>query len=222
MPELPINLIDAGVAAVLLLSGLLAFSRGFVKESLAVAGWAGAAFITLYLYPLVDPFARKYIPITLLADGVTVVGIFIVSLVVLSIISHRISVRVRDSAIGPLDRSLGFIFGLARGAVVVIVAYMLMTRLIPPAEHPTIIREARVTPWTQRGADLLIHLAPETSQARAAVEGALEEARKFNDLTGGQLNEVIKKKVEELENKTGYGTPQRSQLDQLIKSKQDK
>ncbi len=221
MPDGSVNIVDAGVAVVLILSALLAFSRGLVKESLAVAGWVGAAFVTLYLYPFAAPYSRKYIPITIAADAATVIAIFVVTLVVISIVSHQISTRVRESAIGPLDRSLGFLFGLARGAVVVIVAYMLLTWLIPPQDHPKLVTDARVTPWVQRGAELMAKLVPETSQAREAVEGALDEAGRLNDQTGGQLERAIKQSIEDTGAKLGYKPNQLNQMDQLIKSNQD-
>lgn len=221
MADVPVNLIDIGVAAVLLLSALLAFSRGFVRESLAVAGWVGAGFAALYLYAPLNPLVRKYVPITLAADAITVAGIFIITLVIISILSHRISVTVRESAIGALDRSLGFVFGLLRGAVIVIVAYMLLTWLIPAADHPEMVRDARVTPWIKRGADVLIKLVPETSQAREQVESALEKAGALNDATGGQLERAIKQTIQDSTAKSGYNAPQRTQMDQLIRSNQD-
>jgi len=222
MNEVPVNLIDIGVAAVLLLSALLAFSRGFVRESLAVAGWVGAGFAALYLYAPLNPLVRTYVPITLAADAITVAGVFIVTLILISILSHRIAVTVRESAIGALDRSLGFVFGLARGAVIVVVAYMLLTWLIPAANHPEVIRDARVTPWVKRGADVLIKLVPETSEAREQVENALEKAGQLNDATGGQLERALKQTLEDSQGKTGYNAPQRIQMDQLIRSNQDK
>jgi len=222
LADIPVNLIDIGVAAVLILSALLAFSRGFVRESLAVAGWIGAGFASLYLYAPLNPFVRKYVPVTIAADAITVAGVFILTLVVISILSHRIAVTVRESAIGALDRSLGFVFGLVRGAAIVVVAYMLLTWLIPAADHPDIVREARVTPWVQRGADVLIQLVPETNKAREQVESALEKAGELNDATGGQLERSIKQTIQDSLDKSGYNAPQRTQMDQLIRSNQDK
>jgi membrane protein required for colicin V production len=222
MADFPVNLIDIGVAAVLLLSALLAFSRGFVRESLAVAGWVGAGFAALYLYAPLSPFVRDYVPITIVAYAITVVGVFILTLIVISILSHRIAVRVRDSAIGALDRSLGFVFGLARGGAIVIVAYMLLSWLIPATDHPQIIRDARVTPWVKRGADILIKLVPETSQAREQVESALKKAGALNAATGGQLERALKQTLEDSKDKSGYNARQRSQMEQLIRSRQDK
>ena len=221
MADIPVNLIDIGVAAVLLLSALLAFSRGFVRESLAVAGWVGAGFSALYLYAPLNPFVRKYVPITLAADAITVAGVFIVTLVIISILSHRIAVTVRESAIGALDRSLGFVFGLARGAAIVVVAYMLLTWLIPAVDHPDVVREARVTPWVKRGADVLIKLVPETSQAREQVESALQKAGDLNDATGGQLERALKQTLEDSQDKSGYKAKTRDQLNQLIRSNQE-
>src|SRR3546814_1784911 len=59
MDSLPINLADLIVIVVLLVSGVFAFVRGFVHEVLAIASWVGAAFVTLYAYPLVQPWVLR-------------------------------------------------------------------------------------------------------------------------------------------------------------------
>ena len=108
MNELPVNVLDGIIVVVLLLSALFAFTRGFVKEVLAIGGWIGAFFSALYLYDPVKPYVAMYLPKGVIADASTFVGLFVASLVVFSILSHQIASRVRESSIGPLDRSLGF------------------------------------------------------------------------------------------------------------------
>ena len=172
MTELPVNATDLVVLGVLLLSGVLALARGFVKEVLGIAGWVGAALAALKLFPYVQPIARKHIPYQLAADVLAGAGVFLVVLVALSLISNAISRRVRESDIGALDRSLGFVFGLLRGALVLSLAYLALVQFVPPKDHPDWITGARSLPIVAYGAGLLAAIAP--SEIRQSLEGAAE------------------------------------------------
>src|SRR5262249_16876924 len=110
---MPVTLLDVIVLAVMLLSGLLAMIRGFMREILSIAAWGCAALATLYAYPRLLPTAKQYFNNDTVATGAVVVGVFIGTLIVVSIITVRISDMVLDSRIGALDRTLGFLFGLA-------------------------------------------------------------------------------------------------------------
>lgn len=170
--DLPVNATDLVVLGVLLLSGVLALARGFVKEVLGIAGWVGAAIAALKLFPVVQPLARKHIPYQLAADALAGAGVFLVVLVALSLISNAIARRVRDSEIGALDRSLGFVFGLVRGALVLSLAYLALSQFVPPREHPDWITGARSLPFVAYGAGVLAAVAP--PEIREGLEGAAE------------------------------------------------
>ena len=172
MTDLPVNATDLVVLAILLLSGVLALARGFVKEVLGIAGWIGAAIAALKLFPHVQPIARQHVPYQIVADALAGAGVFIVVLVVLSLISNAIARRVRDSEIGALDRSLGFVFGLVRGALVLSLAYLALVQFVPPREHPDWITGARSLPIVAYGARVLASVAP--SEIRQSLEGAAE------------------------------------------------
>ncbi len=160
MENLPISPVDLGVLILLLISGLLAFSRGFVHEALSVAGWVGAALAVLFLLPYVSPYLRENISNIWLADGIGAAVIFIVALMLFSLIAHRIASVVQDSALGPVDRTLGFVFGLVRGAAIVCVTYLIYAWMVPPAEFPSWLREARALPLAQAGGAVLLDLVP--------------------------------------------------------------
>jgi membrane protein required for colicin V production len=226
MNELPVNVLDGIIVIVLLLSALFAFSRGFVKEILAIGGWIGAFFSALYLYDPVKPYVAMYLPKGVIADAATFVGLFVASLVVFSILSHQISSRVRDSSIGPLDRSLGFLFGLARGAIIVIVAYLLLAQLVPADKQPAVVSEAKLTKWVHRGAEISVRMVPQTLTIREYLERALDELRKINDLTGGQLERTLipgddGDSGKDSKGFMGYKDAPRNQLDNLIKTNQE-
>ena len=180
MDGLPVNVTDLVVIAVLVISGLLAFARGFIREVLSIGGWVGAAAAPIYGFPLAKPFLRNYISTELLADLITGVAIFVVTLGVLAALSHMLSRNVRDSSLGAVDRSLGLLFGLVRGAVLVCVAWLLFAFLTAPDDRPDWITEARTLPLVTAGADALVRLLP---------DGALERGAGMVDAAGRQVEE---------------------------------
>jgi len=138
--------IDILVIATLLISGAFAYARGFVHEVLSIAGWIGAAFATIYGTPVLKHFTRQLIDTPFIADLITGILIFIGVLVILSIITKQISRGVKESALGALDRALGFLFGLLRGAVVVSLVWIGYEWTTPPKEQPEWLFDARTMP----------------------------------------------------------------------------
>ncbi len=161
MEASPINLADIAVVLVILISGLLAFFRGLVHEVLAVISWIGAALATIYGFPYARPYATDLITVPLIADMVAGVGIFLVTLILLSVLTNFIAHRIRQSALGPLDRSLGLIFGFLRGAALIAVAWVVFALLMPREDHPQWLVEAKVRPLVERSAVLLVSILPE-------------------------------------------------------------
>ena len=70
LSEFPINVADLVILALLLISGLLALSRGFVKEVLSIAGWVAAALAALTWFPLLQPIIEGYVEQALIAGGI--------------------------------------------------------------------------------------------------------------------------------------------------------
>jgi membrane protein required for colicin V production len=195
MGNLPITAVDVVVAVVLLGSAGFAFLRGFVHEVLAIAAWVGAGMAALYGLPTVQPFFRQHIGITWAADAAAGAVLFLITLLLLSILTKAISDRVRKSALNSVDSSLGFVFGLARGAVLMSLAYMSLAWLFnSPEAQPSWLAEAKSRPWLERGADLLRSLAPEgfgsaearTRQASDQARKAIEMEQQFRNLTAPQ------------------------------------
>lgn len=180
MDQFPINPIDAIVLATLLLSALIAFARGFVLEVLSIGSWIGAAFAAMYGFGPLRPYVSEFLGPGLIADAVTVLVLFLGVLVLLSVFSHQISRGLRGGPLGALDRSLGFLFGLARGALFVCLAYLLGSWLVPTGEQPRWVRDARTLPAIEAGATWLVGLAPQDPRQRAELERQREaEQRRF-------------------------------------------
>lgn len=222
MPEAvqPINWVDIGIGLVVLISALLAFSRGFVHEVLGVAAWVGAIFATIYAFPYARPYARQVIGIELAADLAAGAAIFIVSLIVLSMLTRGITRQVKDSALNALDRSLGFLFGILRGAVLVCLAYIGTGMIWPPSDQPNWLRDARSLPVLENGAAILRSLAPGASQAtngeaakkRAASSEAQETKRMLDQILTPQPRDAA------AEPRPGYSDKERSEMERLIES----
>jgi membrane protein required for colicin V production len=136
-------IVDGAVAALLLLSAVLASLRGFVHETLGILGWIGAVVAALAFYPLAAPLLSGVLSEPWMRASVAAFVIFLVALIVLSLIARWLAGVVRNSALGPIDRALGFLFGLARGAVVVLIAYIGAAWLLPAAQCPPWLAQAR-------------------------------------------------------------------------------
>ena len=228
--------IDILVIATLLISGAFAYARGFVHEVLSIAGWIGAAFATIYGTPVLKHFTRQFIDAPFIADLVTGVLIFIVSLAVLSIITRQVSKGVKESALGALDRALGFLFGLLRGAVIVSLVWIGYEWFVPPKEQPEWIYEARTLPMVIQGADILKSLVPPSEPDPCADPNAPDydpaacaeqnqgpnapDAQQGNN--GGQslLDKAINAVPKPPANQEGYDQKERNEMDRLFETSQ--
>ncbi|MCJ8144150.1 CvpA family protein [Ancylobacter sp. A5.8] len=160
------TLLDIILIAVMVISGLLAMVRGLVREVFAIASWVIAAVVTLYSYPHVLPYAKQYISNDTFAMAASVGGVFLITLLVVSIITVRISDLILDSRIGALDRTLGFLFGLARGFLIMVVAFLFFNWLVQNEQgQPEWIRDARSKVVLQSAGDWLISVLPEDPES---------------------------------------------------------
>ena len=137
---MPITLLDIVLILVMLISGLV---RGFMREVLSITAWILAAAATLYSYGKLLPFAKQYFNSDVVAAIVVVGGVFLLTLLVVSVFTIRISDMVLDSRVGALDRTLGFLFGLARGLIIVVIAFQFFIWLVPDRSQPQWVKGAK-------------------------------------------------------------------------------
>lgn len=131
------TIVDAVVAVIILISAILAYSRGLVREVLAIAGWVAAAVAAFFLTPMAEPLVKE-IPVVsdFLAESrelsiiAAFVGVFVIALIVLSILIPLFSGAVQRSALGGIDQALGFLFGVLRGALLVVVGLIIYDRVL--------------------------------------------------------------------------------------------
>ncbi len=219
MDSLPVNITDIIVGLVLLISALFAFSRGFVHEVLSVASWIGAIFATIYGVPLVKnqaiegmssiPIIPDWVPADIVAPILAGSAMFLITLVVLALIARTVSKTIQASAFNALDRSLGFLFGLLRGAVLICLAYIAVDWLFPLDKEPAagVVAEeeadteqrparpewllsARSLPLVRKGAEMLVLLVPTEKIAAGAAEKIRQRTEKLME-TQKTLQRII-------------------------------
>jgi len=123
------TVVDGVVAVVILMSALLAFSRGLIREVMSILGWVVAAVAAFTFAPQVEPMVREIPILKDLIGGscelsilAAFAAVFAVALIIVSIFTPLFSGMVANSALGPMDQGLGFLFGVARGVLLVAVA----------------------------------------------------------------------------------------------------
>ncbi|MCU0953166.1 MAG: CvpA family protein [Hyphomicrobium sp.] len=148
----PLTYLDAALIAVSLISGLLAMYRGLTRELLSIVSWAVAALAVLYFVlnykKLAEDLAAQMgtqVPIAQIAIGAV---IFLIVLIVVHLITSRISDAILDSSVGMIDRILGFFFGVVRGFILVVIPYMFYESFIPdPANQQPWVRDSASLPY---------------------------------------------------------------------------
>lgn len=158
--KMSVTILDGVVLVVVLLSAMLAMVRGFVREVLSVASWVVAAAAAYYLYKPLLPYVEPYISNKNIAIVAAAAGVFFVTLLIVSYIAMKISDFVIDSRIGLLDRTLGFVFGLARGILIVVIAFAFLSWIL--SDHqPAWVANAQSAPILKRLGDRLVAALPE-------------------------------------------------------------
>jgi len=162
---MPITLLDVLLLVVMLISGLLAMIRGFMREVLSIAAWGIAAVVTLWAFPRVTPLVQGYFSSDTVSKGVAIGGVFLLTLIIVSIVTVRISDMVLDSRVGALDRTLGFLFGLGRGLLIVVVAFVFFAWLVPDHSQPDWVRGAKSKVVLQSTGQWLMSMLPDDPES---------------------------------------------------------
>lgn len=162
------TVVDAGVAVIVLISAILALSRGFTRELFAIGGWIIAIVIAYVVAPVLDPLMREAPVIgPVLAESciISLIAAFTImvalTLLVLSIFTPLISNLVLDSVLGPIDRMLGFVFGVVRGILLIAIAFLIYANFSGPGAWPALDNAASAAA-VQESAAILEQNVPES------------------------------------------------------------
>ncbi|HSM96474.1 MAG TPA: CvpA family protein [Rhizomicrobium sp.] len=225
MAALSFHWIDFLVVVIVGASAVFAVYRGFVAETLSIFAWAAAAFATLYFAPAAAPLlSGSMSPVA--AQIVAYVAVFLVVLIPLSFMSARVAENVQSSSVGPLDRSLGAVFGLVRGLILIAMAYILFTLIVPVKKQPEWIAKAWTLPLIQDTGDVLLSLVPERDSHAYAIRQPDYVPQSHNARTSRSemprpRAKPAAKEASKSHNrpaKKSYGASERQGLDRLIQS----
>lgn len=204
---MPITLLDGILLVIMLISAVLAMIRGFVREVLSIGAWIAAAVAAFLFYDDVLPYVREHIAHEQIATAASAGGVFLVTLLIVSFITMRISDLVLDSRIGPLDRTLGFVFGAARGVLLVVVGMLFFNWFMPDESmYPRWIADAKSRPLLTALGDQLMTALPEDPE------------REILDQFRNPQTEEPGPATTEPPEDADYQNNERNGLDQLIQS----
>jgi membrane protein required for colicin V production len=157
---MPITLLDGLLLGLMLVSAVLAMVRGFSREVLSIVSWGAAAVAAFTFYKRGAPYVQSYVENDLIAQLISGGIIFLVVLIVVTLITMRIADLIIDSRIGPLDRTLGFVFGAARGILIAAVAVWFLGFFVGGREIAW-IDGAKSKPFLDSLAQSLVNMLPE-------------------------------------------------------------
>jgi len=225
MDKLPLPISDLTVFAVLLISALFATIRGFTHEILSISSWLAAVLAVMFGLPYARPFARQYIPTDWMADAAAAAAIFFIVLIAAAFLTRSISRGVHDSALSPVDRALGFVFGAIRGALIVVLGYIGMTWVLDVSRPPTWMQDGKTTPWIVAGADKIKEITPEDLLEADLTKSAEQSKRAAQDAIA--IEKTLRawsapspEKPEKNEQPKGYADDQRRDMNRLIDANQ--
>jgi membrane protein required for colicin V production len=158
---MPIQGLDIILIGIMIFSGFLAMLRGLTREMLSIMSWALAALVTLLAYSNFRGEVRHMIDTPMLADATLIAVTFIGSLIIFSLVTANISERVLDSRVGAVDRTLGFVYGLVRGLVLVVIAYLIVGQIVERQNLPRWVTEARSLPLIESAGDTIKSFLPD-------------------------------------------------------------
>lgn len=206
-----LQILDFILGGIMLISGLLAMMRGFTREVLSLVAWGAAglagffAVLTPELVEIAQPYTDNPVLSKIAVGGVA----FLIVLIIMSIISVKLADLVLDSAAGGFDRTLGFGYGLARGMLLVVIAYLFYIWLIPQDKIEDWVRNAQSRPAIEKVGDLVISFLP--AEISETLRGKKYIGDGDQDGTTGEKSET---------GDQGYKQNQQRQIDQLIESTQ--
>jgi membrane protein required for colicin V production len=216
---MPITWLDILLLGVMLISGLLAMIRGFMREILSITAWAVAAIATLLLYPRLLPLAKANISSDIVATAAVIGGVFLITLLIMSIVTVRISDMILDSRIGALDRTLGFLFGLGRGLIIVVVAFLFFAWLVPAAKQPDGVKNAKSLEVLNKTGEWLQALLPQDMDNYLSqwFKKRQKDEPDTPDATPGQRSDSASPTITgSATARAGYPTADRTDMRQLI------
>lgn len=238
-------IMDLVVLGILVISSVVAFLRGFVREVLTILGLGGAGIVALTVAPMLTGGLEAwlsegaeegqrlwgFVPYDIAAAVFSYAGVFVITLVIMSVISHWIAKSVHAIGLGPIDRSLGVVFGIIRALILIGLLYMPFHLLMEEEDKENWFGNSMTIGYVEELSDFMTALMPESLQREAEEEG--DETDPLGELTGedekGETTDAPQplpdtgtdEEAADRETGAGYDADTRQAIDDLIDDQQD-
>ena len=212
------NLFDLLVILFILASAFFAFSRGFFQEIFSLFSWSGALLISYFYSKYLIDYVDKILNNSTLSNLITYLVIFIVSLFLLSFISKKISGLIKYSSVGMIDRSLGFLFGVIRGYILLCLMFFGYNFFFNEV-YPKWLEKSKLSYILMKGSIELISIFDKDNQSINSIEEKIIE--KSNSLFEKSIDSRLRRDKNDSRIDRGYNEDDRNNLDQLIDNIQD-
>jgi len=205
-------MVDVLIVGILLVSGLIAVARGFIREALGVASWIAATFAALYGYPYFAPLFEDFTDNKTITEVAAGVSISIVTLVICTFIISFICKKVQSSCLNGLDMILGFFFGLLRGWLIILLLYVLGL-IVFPVQLQNQQEESRTLPYVADSFSVLEKVIP--SELNEEITKRMQEAKEQTEKRRNEEKESIVPKPKKNDN-VGYDNKERESMNALV------
>lgn len=232
-------IIDIVVGAIVLISAIISFLRGLIREVLTIAGVVGGLFAAIFFGPSLSPVFRDWlgvvegeeagklfdiIPMTIVADICAYATIFIIVVIVLSVTSHFTAATAKAMGLGPIDRTLGVIFGIARAVILLGLLYLPFHLLMDEDSKAKYFADSKTHSIIEKTADVMAGFLPSSNEVKTKVndvtDGEIKKKLFENDILYNKDAKPIQKTAPEPE-ETGYKQKERNELKHLMKEEPD-
>lgn len=186
-----LNNLDVVFLIIVGISALVGIARGMTKEILSILGWVLAAVAIFYLVPIVNPIIEQYIASKMLASIVSGLAVLIVFCIFWILTADRLGSVVRASRLSALDRVLGFVFGAARGVLIVILVALMITTIIPEQSKEGMFKDSKYFKLASDSAEPVKNMIPDNW-----VESFKAKTEEFVLLKGDKAKVDKEEKVE--------------------------
>lgn len=159
IPGTSMTYVDVAVILTLLISAIFAYNRGIVKEIMTIASWVVAIFVAVHFYPLLLPFTAQYIPNAAIATGLTMLAIFVVTLI-LCYLFVNVFCSFEVKSLSALNKTLGFVFGLVRGALILSLLFLALSLVWQTKAFPPVVKNSKTLPLLKAGSEIIVDLVP--------------------------------------------------------------
>lgn len=211
------NLFDFGILGIVFISCLIGFLRGLTKETLSLSSWISAGALTFISYHFLKGFLESKIQNPMMADLASIGITFVFFLVSFSFLSYLLSSWVQNSVFGGVDRSLGSLFGFARGVIVVCILEMFLSCFSARSQYPKDLQACRFFPLLLQGSDVLLAFLP------APLLQFVKEARsKHQDQTPETKETPLEKDSQKVAETLSKLEPKQDLMKKIVPTKQQK